>query len=218
FTADVTGGSGTYSYQWYKGSIASGNEIGTDSATYSIASAAASDADTYHVRVIDSGTYADGSGTLTVYGSGTHSVSVNNENVAVGEPATFTADVTGGSGTYSYQWYKGSIASGNEIGTDSATYSIASAAASDADTYHVRVIDSGTYADGSGTLTVYGSGTHSVAVNNANVAVGEPATFTADVTGGSGTYSYQWYKGSIASGNEIGTDSATYSIASAAAS
>ncbi|MDV0445662.1 hypothetical protein MmiAt1_12540 [Methanimicrococcus sp. At1] len=107
--------------------------------------------------MIDSGTYADGSGTLTVYGSGTHSVAVNNANVAVGEPATFTADVTGGSGTYTYEWYDNGVLIPSETGS---SLSFIASAGDDGHIYKVRVIDGSTYADGSGTLTVLSAGTY----------------------------------------------------------
>jgi len=52
-----------------------------------------------------------------------------------GETIELTAALTEGNGTISYQWYKGSIAAGNEVGTNSNVLTIASCATSDAGDY-----------------------------------------------------------------------------------
>ena len=53
-----------------------------------------------------------------------------------GETISLTATLTEGNGTITYTWYKGSIAAGNEVGTNSNVLTIASCATSDAGNYY----------------------------------------------------------------------------------
>ena len=189
FTVVASGG-GTLAYQWYKGGTA---VSGATAASYTISTAATSDAGSYYVTVSNSaGSATSNTVTLTVTAAGpTISTQPTSQTVAVGASVTFTVVATG-SGTLTYQWYKGSTAIS---GATSASYTIATAATSDADSYYVTVTDTtGTTTSSTVTLTVgsttacdssYVSGVMS-AITTLDTALG--STLTADMTYSSSTY------------------------------
>lgn len=116
---------------------------------------------------------------------------------------TLSSTVTGGTGLFSWQWYDDN----GQILGKSGTGLNASYLVSAADTgIYVIFTDTGT---GSATPTATATSSPPVAVTVNGVpsvsiapigpvtlAVGQPQTFTATPTGGSGSYSsYHWYKG-----------------------
>ncbi len=99
------------------------------------------------------------------------------ETVALGASARFSV-VAAGSGTLSYQWYKGYTAISGATG---ATYTIASAAADSAGSYDVVVTNSvGSVTSSTATLTVEGSASMPIV----NVRAGGDATIQAGVENG----------------------------------
>jgi hypothetical protein len=126
----------------------------------------------------------------------------DNTSACVGSPASFTVVATG-SGTLSYQWYKGATLI---TGATGATYTISSVATADAATNYTVRVSSTTgctpVTSGNVTLTVntLPSFTGQPASITSGACTGNPVSFTA-AAAGSGTLSYQWYKGATALAN-----------------
>lgn len=142
---------------------------------------------------------ADGSPAIT-----THPVS---QSVTAGDPVTFTVVATGDA-PLAYQWSKG----GADIpGATSASYTITSAAGSDAGSYTVTVSnDKGSATSAAATLTVDVPVGPAITSQPASLTVdaGQSASFTVVATG-SAPLAYQWTK----DGADIpGATSATYTI------
>jgi hypothetical protein len=208
FSASASGGSGTYaSYQWYVGGAA---QSGATVSTFSFAPASAG---SYSITV----TVTDSSGatspqsspaTVTVAASPTVSVApVGPLAMDVGQVQTFTATVTGGSGTINYQWY----IDGTAVGSNSASYSYTAAGTSH--TVNCKVTDSASTpvtspASNAVTITVAASPTVSISPGSATLDVGQSTTFTATASGGSGSLSFQWYVNSVL--QSAATSSFTY--------
>ena len=148
----IASGTGTLSYQWYKGAVGSGSAIsGATSASYTISPVAAADAGTYYVIVTNSaGSDTSAAATLTVNAVAPGITGQpSSQTVDVGASASFTV-VASGTSPLAYQWYKGSSAL--DAGT-AATYSIASAATSHAGSYYV-VVSNGAGSATSNTVTL----------------------------------------------------------------
>ncbi|MBI2512496.1 MAG: immunoglobulin domain-containing protein [Opitutae bacterium] len=210
-------GTAPLSYQWQKDGAAIS---GATSTTYSIASAAAGDAGTYSVVVTNSAGSATSNGaTLTVNAAASApaiTTQPSNQSVTAGGAVSFSVAASG-TAPLSYQWRKDGTAIS---GATSSTYSIASAAASDAGTYSAVVTNSAGSATSNGaTLTVSATNTAtapSITTQPAaqTVTAGGAVSFSVAASG-TAPLSYQWRKDGTAIS---GATSSTYSIASAAAS
>jgi hypothetical protein len=134
----------------------------------------------------------------------------------MGQSKTFTATASGGSGTYtSYQWYV------NGLLAQSGTASVMPFTPESSGTYLITatVTDSlgvTSAPSSAATVTVNASPTVSIApVGPVTMDAGQTQTFTATVSGGSGTISYQWYlNGSAVSGATSSTYSFSGSVGS----
>jgi hypothetical protein len=135
----VATGSGQLAYQWRKDGTALS---GATSATYAIAAVATSQAGSYDVVVSNSaGSVTSSAATLTVTGGTTAPAIVTSpvsQSVALGTSVTFSVTASGAA-PLSYQWRKNSTAIS---GATSASYTISSAAATDAGNYDVVVSNS----------------------------------------------------------------------------
>lgn len=165
-------GSGTLSYQWRKGGTAIS---GATAASYSIGTTTSADAGSYDVVVANSaGSVTSSAATLTVTSaSGVTAPTITTQpasaSVVAGASASFTVVATG-TAPMSYQWSKGGSAIS---GATSATYTIASASASDAGSYTVTVANSaGSVTSGAATLSV-------TATSSGNSALAAAATTAA---------------------------------------
>ena len=137
----VATGTGTLSYQWYKGAVGSGTALsGATSASYTLTGATPDSAGTYYVIVTNSaGSVTSAGATLTINAvAPAITTEPTSQAVDVGASASFTV-VASGTSPLTYQWYKGSSAL--DTGT-AASYSIASATTGHAGSYYVIVSNS----------------------------------------------------------------------------
>jgi outer membrane protein assembly factor BamB len=215
FTASVSGGSGSFSYQWYLNDATIAN---TNSATYNFVPTSAGSASIW-CRVIDSASapMSAYSNTLhiTVSSAPTVTITPGSTTMDVGQSKVFTANPTGGSGTYTnYQWYVGGSP---QSGQTASTFSFTPASPG---SYSITatVTDSlgATSAQSAApSVTVAASPTVSIApVGPLTLTVGQVQAFTATPSGGSGTINYQWYL----DGAAVGSNSASYSYTAAGTS
>ena len=212
YTCSVSGGSGSYSYQWTEdGSNISGATSSTFTANYSTPQSHA-----YNCKVTDSagcaGTFTDPSSPIGEW-TASHTVDVTPDgttSVCVGTGITFSAGVSGGTGPFTYQWTEdGSNISGATSSTYTANYATAQS-----HTYNCKVTDTAgcpgyvtDTADSTGTWT---GPSHTVNVTpdgTTTVCLGSNITFTAGVSGGTGPFTYQWTEDG---GNISGATSSTY--------
>jgi len=190
FTATAGSGSGTLHYQWYLGD----SPVGTDSPSYTFVASSAGPVQVY-VNVTDSATtpYTVKSNVASITVNSAPSVAVSPSPVTldVGQVQTFTASISGGTSPYAYQWYL----DGNAVGTDNASYSY-NATAGPHEVY-VNVTDSAsvpvTAESNLASVTVNSAVTVSITPASCIMDVGQTKLFTATVSGGTASFSYQWY-------------------------
>jgi fibronectin type 3 domain-containing protein len=155
FSVTATG-TAPLGYQWQHLVGSTWTNVGSNSASYSISSAASSDAGSYRVTVSNSaGSVTSNTVTLTVNVAPTITTQPNSQTVTAGQSATFSVTAVG-TAPLSYQWQK--LVNGtwtNISGATSASFTISSAQASDAGSYWVVVSNSaGSATSNSVSLTV----------------------------------------------------------------
>lgn len=145
-TVAASGGVSPYHYQWKQ----DGSNVGTDSASYSITSAVAGSAGSYTVDVTDSDspatTVTSNAAVVTVNPPAALAITTQPAVAkTVFEGASFTLSVAaaGGVPPYTYQWMRGAT----NVGTNSASFTVAAMTAGDAGTYTCQVTDSNSPAD-----------------------------------------------------------------------
>ena len=186
-------GTAPFTYQWQKGGV---NLAGATAATYSIASGQSGDAGNYTVVVTNSvGSVTSSAATLTVNGAAAApSITTQPQPVTVtaGASASFSV-VAGGTAPLAYQWQKGGVAI---TGATAATFSIASAQATDAGNYAVVVSNgTGSVTSAAAALTVNAGNSNNpppvISVNplSQSVATGRSVSFSVTAAG---TNTYQW--------------------------
>ncbi|MGA2680944.1 MAG: hypothetical protein ABSF44_03995 [Candidatus Bathyarchaeia archaeon] len=214
-TATAGGGSGTYTdYQWFVNGSA--RSIGTSSTFNFVASSFGSYLITVAVTDSLGGTSSLSSpATVNVNASPTVGIApLGPLTMDVGQVQTFTATVSGGSGSPSYQWYL----DGSAVGTNSPNYSYSAAGTSHS--VACKVTDSAPTPIASPvsnivTIMVSASPTVSIApAGSFTMDAGQTLQYTAASVGGSGTIHYQWYVGSAT----VGTDSSSYTYTASGAS
>ena len=209
----ASGGEGTYSYQWYK----DGNIIsGATSSTYQ--PLALTSTSNYSVEVSDlCGSLTSNSITVTVLPDFLVGSLLGSQTICFGDPpSTLTSpSISGGEGTYSYQWYKdGSIING----ATSSTYQ--SGPLFITSQFSLEITDDcGQLQTNSVTITVYPdviagqiTGGQTICYNT----VPSSLTFSSPSSGGQGTHSYQWQSSTDALvwSNENGATGTTFSPSS----
>ncbi|MCU7551147.1 DUF6443 domain-containing protein [Chitinophagaceae bacterium LB-8] len=209
----VTGGSGTYTYQWQKASNSSFTDVsniaGATVATYTPPTSVSGTL-YYRVMVSSNGASAYSStAVVTVYPDlQPGSVSPISQNLNLNSPATplTLSGVTGGNGSYTYQWQQSSSSSftspTNITGANTTTYTPPSDMSGTL-FYRVAVSSNGVTAYSSiASVTVYAAlqgGSVSPASQNVHYNGTTVTLVSGGVTGGSGTYTYQWQQSSTSS-------------------
>jgi DNA/RNA endonuclease G (NUC1) len=204
----VVSGTSPFTFQWKL----NGAVVGSNSASYTIAAAQASDAGSYTVTVSNAvGSVTSSAATLTVnpliiapaITTQPASVTVNE-----GLPASFKVVATG-TAPFTYQWKKGTTV----VGTNSDTFAIAATAAADAGSYTVTVSNSASSVTSAAAVLTVNSAP-AITTQPASVAVtaGQPASFKV-VASGTAPLTYQWKKGTTV----VGTNSDTFAIAATTA-
>ena len=210
FTASASGGTGSYSYQWYL----NGNAVsGATSSTYTTSFSAVGSNSVY-VVIEDSSGISEQSPTISLSVNSDPSVTISSSQnpTDVGNSVTFTASASGGSGSYSYQWYENNAAIS---GATSSTYTT-SFTSSGSISIYVVVTDSTGLSVSSSTLSETINSDLIVTISSSQnpTDVGNSVTFTASASGGTGSYSYQWYlNGNAVSGATSSSYSTSFSTA-----
>jgi len=219
--ATVSGGTAPYTYQWYNAT--SGSAISGANTSSLIITGVATGTFNYYVSVTDS--YP------TTVNSTNATITVNPVliagNITPSSPAidtgqsitiTLTANPSGGTTPYTYQWFYGNSSSTCTTSISGATSSTYTASPTASTYYCYKVTDSAT------TPTSNTSASDLVTVNPAlavNVTPASPintytyltVTLNATASGGTPPYTYQWYNATSGTATAIsGATSSTLSL------
>ncbi|MDQ3015304.1 MAG: VWA domain-containing protein, partial [Bacteroidota bacterium] len=220
-----TGGTGTFSYLWQSGTSASGpwGNVGGNNSSFTPPSGTAG---TYFYRVLVSSTGAgcnqliSATATVVIAQQPNVVISTTNTIICQGGASVITSVVTLGSGTYTYQWQRSpqglnTWTSITSAGTG-ASYNVPSGTTGSFD-YRLLVFDvvfdCGDPVSNVVNISVQSQPEVSSSTNDGTICVGATALLTSTVTGGSGTFSYQWQSSTSSSGpwtNISGATGATY--------
>jgi Putative metal-binding motif/Secretion system C-terminal sorting domain/Ig-like domain CHU_C associated len=216
FTASVTNGGPSPSYQWKK----NGGNVGTNSSTFATAILSNNDVITCVVTSNNTcqstNTATSNSITMTVNPMLTPSVAISatSTNICSGTSVTFTATPTNGGPSPSYQWKK----NGSNVGTNSTTFTTSGLLNNDVITCVMTANNTcqsaNTATSNSITMSVTANVTPSISIISSATSLcsGTNVTFTANATNGGSLPIYQWYLNSSA----VGTNSSSYSNSSLA--
>jgi len=227
FTAAATSALGpSVLYQWCKGGTAAANNIAGATLTYyTLNNVGTADAATYYCRVADTipQYLASNAAALALSAS---PIVIQTQPVGgnryVGETHTFSIEVSAGTPSYTYQWFKGGTTTANQLaGQTGSVLNLVNLQTSDAGNYYCRLGDvwhpsQAPYLwSNVAALTVTVSTFGFVPGNplGNTYTVGQAHTFQAVATGGVGSVTYQWYKDGTLPANAIAGATATvYSI------
>ena len=193
--SSTSGGTGIYTYQWYN---TSNSITGATNSSYNPGNLTASTGYYCAVTSGSCGTVNTTTKNITVYNNLTSAISGGTSPICYNtSPGTFTATGTGGTGTYTYQWF--TTPSNAISGATISSYNPGNIISS---TGYYRAITSGscgTVNTNTTNISVDGQFT-SGAIGNAQSicynTVPAQLTFITSPSGGTTTYTYQWYKGS----------------------
>jgi len=214
FTANPVNGGSTPSYQWRRNGI----NVGTNSPTFTFSSLNNNDVITVimtsNLACVSTPTATSNALTM-VNGTAAASVSISasSNSICGGNTVSFTATPVNGGSTPTYQWKRNNV----NVGTNVPTYSSSSLNNND----QVNVVMTSSIGCAtpnpatSNTITVTVSPVLTPTITITSVPAypagnGSPATFTATVTNGGVTPTYQWLKNGVPI---IGATSATYNAA-----
>ncbi len=202
-TVAITGGTGTFSYQWQTspfgaGTWANASGTGSTTATYTPPSATPGTLD-YRVLINATG---NGCGqavsqiaTVTIDPDATVSVAPASSEVCIGGSVLLTSTLTGGSDIAGVQWQINSAGWNDIPGQTSLTYSPSTTAAGTTQ-YRVRVVDGGNGCSqpfsNIVSVIVQNSPTVTISVNNPIVCLTGSALISSSITNGSSNIAYQW--------------------------
>jgi outer membrane protein assembly factor BamB len=198
FTATVSGGTPSYSYQWYRnGTLVSG----ATGAAWNFTTGSVGTYQVY-VRVTDGVNVvaqSPNAQVTTVNPAPTVSVSPNSAVMDMGQSRQLNSTVTGGNPSFAYQWYLNGTPA---IGATNSTWTFVPSSSGFYSIY-VNVTDAVGFTAKSNTATVTVNPALSVSVSpmTATLFVGQSQLFTPTVSGGTPSFAYQWYRnGTLVSG------------------
>jgi hypothetical protein len=189
FTSAVVGGTSSYAYKWYLNGI----EVpGATNATWTFSSASSGSYNVY-LEINDSAGFVAKSNTVLVTVNGPVSVAISPGSATfdVGQSQLFTSTITGGTGPFSYQWYlNGTMVRGAMH--SSWTFSCNSTGFY---TVYLEVNDSlgASGISPTSNATVNSQPAVIIGPSSAIIYLGQSQLFTSSVSGGTGSFSYQWY-------------------------
>jgi hypothetical protein len=209
----VTTGSSPYSYQWFSKAPGAGSYLlisGATSPSYSFTTSGSTTVGSwsFELNVTDAASVSVTSNavSVTVNSVPTVTVSPSSGTLDAGQSQVFRATASGGSGTYSsYQWYVDLVPqSGTAV---SFTYSPGSTTGSHSITATVTDSLGGiSVLSSPATVTVESAPSISTQPSSATIDSGQSVTLTSTVTGGTGSFSWQWFSngGSISGASGTG--------------
>jgi hypothetical protein len=215
FSVSVTDGGTTPAYQWQVNS----SNVGTNSSSYT--SSALSNGETItciltsNANCATASTATSTATTMTVNPMVTPSVATSitsgNNPMCAGSSVTFSASITDGGTSPSYQWQ----VNGSNVGINTSSYTSTTLANSDNVTCiltsNANCATTSTATSTAITMTVNTSVTPSVATaitsGNNPMCAGSSITFSTSITDGGTTPAYQWQ----VNGSNVGTNSSSYS-------
>ena len=208
FNAHTTGGTGGNQFTWYINGI-SVNE-GSSSTYYHTFSSEG----TYNIQVIvsdSSGTVAKSNIVTITVNAPSLSVSITptSETISAGDSLTFISTVSGGTGSYEYNWYlDGNLQSGESSSSFSYNFNTPGTFS-----VYLSVTDSAGVSAISNTANVVVESASPLAVQisapTTSTDTGTSITFTANPSGGMQPYSFSWYINGV---KEAGYDSSTFTF------
>lgn len=203
-----------YTFTWYTGNnTASANVITTGATITGLADG------TYTVKAVNDNTKCSATALVTIDDEIENpTVTTTTVDQTTCDPAngSATGEATGGSGTYTYYWFDGSVASpdpasadfegSSYTGLEAGEYSIIAVDASTQCTSDVEVVE---IADNTPTWTVSTTMTPQSSCDTSN----PNGSIAADVGGNTTDYTFAWYAGSSATGTVLSTDATITGLA-----
>ena len=221
-TATVSNGTTPYSYQWYNDTTGTPSAIsGATSSTYTVVSGATGTFE-YFVSVTDAHpTTVNSTNVIIIVNSAllANPITPSSPTIDNGQTITLTANPSGGTTSYSYQWYSGTSSTcSSDTAISGATSSTYPASPTSSTYYCYSVTDSATTPETNTSttnfITVNPTLTATISPTTTNTYTYLTTTLTATASGGTPSYSYQWYNDTSGIPSAIsGATSSTYNVA-----
>lgn len=187
FTSSVSGGTPSYTYQWYLDDT----PVGT-APTWVFTPTSPSSYEVY-LDVTDAVGMTAQSNIVSVTANPTLTVSISPTTVAMNldQSVTFQSTVSGGTPPHAYQWYLNDI---TILGATSNDWTF-TPTSTGFYTVYVNVMDYVSVTTKSNVASITVSPELSVSINpiSATINLGDSKTFTSSVSGGAPPYTYQWH-------------------------
>jgi hypothetical protein len=220
-TATVSNGTTPYSYQWYNDTTGTPSAIsGATSSTYTVVSGATGTFE-YFVSVTDAHpTTVNSTNVIIIVNSAllANPITPSSPTIDNGQTITLTANPSGGTTSYSYQWYSGTSSTcSSDTAISGATSSTYPASPTSNTYYCYSVTDSATTPETNTSttnfITVNPALTATISPTSTNTYTYLTTTLTVNASGGTSPYSYQWYNDTSGTPTAIsGATSSTYNI------
>ena len=211
-TANATLGSGGFTYQWYSNTVnntTTGTLISGATGSSYVPPTAGAGTLYYYAKATDSlgGSATSNAVAVTTNNTPSFTQQPAAKTIDAGQSTSFTATAAGGTGALSYQWYSNAINStsgGTPIaGQNTSTYSTGTVASAGTRYIYVIATDSSqtpySVASSTALFTINADPTVAISANTHSATYGQSgvATETATPSGGSGSYTYQWYSNTV---------------------
>ncbi len=193
-TATVSTGGDTSSYQWQQLISGVWTNVGTNSATYTTPVLTVSTDFRINITKTSIGCELPlATTTITVIADPSVSIATSASTICTGGTSTFTATVSNGSGTSSFQWQRLISGVWTNVGTNAASFTTPVLTANS--DFRVVVTQSTSGCDvtsAANTIIVVADPSVSITTVTPVICVGGSITLNATLTGGTGTCTLQW--------------------------